>query len=213
MGPFALIQKGLAISTQGLRWRGLRELRVQVNAPILLADAEELVSFLGDYLLREQTQLNPGETLNYGYWLIKFQAADDQFLDVWEYNPDATEFVPGASLTLHYWREQHRICSLYGSAFMPPRPDTLTAVSSGVLEGLPVQAVRYPWREHMSGWLMVTRLWAGTVQSLVHQHTYHVTAARPDLAPLVALQVGFRFDLTNEERAWLDFEVFEQRPL
>ena len=48
----------------------------------------------------------------------------------------------------------------------------------------------------MSGWWLITEKYDGNIESLKHEHTYHVTAARPDLASFLALPYGFRFDLT-----------------
>jgi hypothetical protein len=190
--------------------RGLPEMRVQVREAALLPECEFFLQFVADYLADSGKRIKSGETLNYGYWLVKFQAVRDDLLEVWEYNAQATEFVLGGSLALSYWRDQHQICSHYGADFSPPRADKLTAVSVGVMEGLPVQAVRYPWQEHMSGWLLVTAKWDGNVKSVTNHHTYHVTAARPDLARFLALPIGFRFDLTKGQRVWIDEEVANQ---
>lgn len=120
----------------------------------------------------------------------------------------------GADLSLWAnWRDQHRICSIHGAEFEPPRPDKLTAISAGVLEGLPVQGVRYPWQEHMSGWLLVTSQWDQDVKSLTNHHTYHVTSTRPDLAQFIALPTGFRFDLNSGQKVWFDEEVGNQPPI
>jgi len=201
--------EGTIICTRGLIARGLSEMRVRVGTAALLPEAKSFLKFVAEYMDSSGQRIKPGQTLNYGYWLVKFQAAADAVLEVWEYNPEATEFIIGASLTLSYWRDQHETCARFRGDFSPPRPDRLTAVSLGVMEGLPVQAVRYRWREHMSGWLLVTEEWDKKIESLTNHHTYHVTAGRPDLARYLALPIGFRFDLTNGERAWIDEEVFQ----
>jgi hypothetical protein len=143
----------------------------------------------------------------YGYWLVKFQAVGSKTLETWEYNAEATDFVKGANLTLRYWREQQAICQQHGAEFKPPRPDKLTVISKGVLEGLPVQGVRYPSPDPMSGWWITTGQYDGDANSLKREHTYHVTAARPDLAKYLALPEGFRFDLSVKEDVWLDEKV------
>lgn len=191
-----------------LRTEGLDELRhpelvVSIMDDSLRQEAEEFLFFLCNYI-EQGNKLRPNETLAYGYWLTKFQLRDNRSLETWEYNADATEFVAGASLALRYWREQHEICRKYGADFHPPRPDMLTVVSKGVLDGLPVQGVRYPSPEHMSGWWITTNLYDGDVNSLQHEHTYHITAARPDLAKYLALPHGFRFDLAVTEGVWKD---------
>lgn len=74
----------------------------------------------------------------------------------------------------------------------------------GVMEGLPVQAVRYDFGEPMSGWLIVTDQYDGNVETLTNHHTFHVTAARPDLAKYLALPAGFRVDQTREDLVCFD---------
>jgi len=209
MPPLLLKKNGLVVFTQGLIDGGRQELRIRVNETSLLDEAESFLRFVAEYA-GSGAVIRPGETMNYGYWLVKFETVNPGLLEVWEYNPEATQFVLGGSLTLNYWREQHRVCKLLAADFAPPRPDKLTAVSAGVMEGLPVQGVRYPWQEHMSGWLLVTEKWNNDVKSLTNHHTYHVTAARPDVAPYIALPVGYRFDLTKGQKAWLDPQVQSQ---
>jgi hypothetical protein len=131
--------------------------------------------------------------------------------ETWEYNAEATGFVRGANLTLRYWRDQHIVCKLHESEFNPPRPDQLTVISKGVLEGLPVKAVRYPSPIHMSGWWIVTDEYDQNIKSLKNEHTYHITAARPELAKYLALPQGFRFDSLAQD-AWLDHEVAAATP-
>lgn len=67
-----------------------------------------------------------------------------------------------------------------------------------------MQGVRYPSPEHMSGWWVTTDRYDGDVRTLRHEHLYHLTAARPDLARYVALPFGFRFDLGRHEDVWFD---------
>jgi len=139
----------------------------------------------------------------YGYWLVKFhRAGQEDHLETWEYSADASTFVKGGDLTLAYWRDQHLVCQQHEAAFNPPRPDRLTVISAGVLDGIPVQGIRYPSPDHMSGWWITTDLYDGDIKSLRNEHTYHVTAARPDLAKYMALPAGFRFNFSVAEEVW-----------
>ena len=61
----------------------------------------------------------------------------------------------------------------------------------------------------MSGWWITTDLYNGDIQTLRREHTYHVTAGRPDLAKYLALPEGFRFNLSVAEEVWLDEKVLE----
>lgn len=196
-----------SVRTAGLISSGHCELRAEVRDSELLGEAEKLLYFIANYLSVSGNRIRPGETMSYGYWLVKFQSGGSKLLEVWEYNLEATEFVKGANLTLRYWREQHLICQQHGAEFRPPRPDTLTVVSEGVFEGLPVQGVRYPSPEHMSGWWITTDQYNGDINSLKREHTYHLTATRPELAKYLALPEGFRFDLSVTEDVWLDEKV------
>ena len=201
----------LAVRTEGLRLHSLPEIEASVETPDLVDGAKAYLFFVADYLLKDRKTIRPGETMAYGYWLTKFESMGPDLLEVWEYNADATEFVKGASLTLTYWRDQHALCRGYDAEFQPPRPDRLTVISQGVLEGRPVQGARYPSPDDMSGWWITTDLYNGDVSTLKHEHTYHVTAARPDLAKFLALPVGFRYDLSTHEDVWFDQGVLASR--
>jgi hypothetical protein len=213
MHPVTFRKKGLEASTSGLLRAGMPELMIRVEEASLLPECERFLEFVVNYVYESGRTIRPGETLNYGYWLMKFQAVNDDVLEVWEYNAEGTEFIRGGSLALRYWRDQHKVCHALGSDFKPPRPDKLTALSAGVLEGLPVQGVRYPWQEHMSGWLLVTGEWDQNIKSLKNHHTYHVTASRPDLAKFLALPAGYRFDLKEGHTVWFDEVVASQPPI
>jgi hypothetical protein len=197
------------VRTEGLKASGQLEISVDVEAG-LAEEAERFLEFASNYLLSSGKQIKPGETMAYGYWLVKFQGTEQgEHLETWEYSADASTFVKGGDLTLGYWRDQHFVCNQHKAPFSPPRPDKLTVVSAGVLEGLPVQGIRYPSPDHMSGWWITTDLYDGNAKSLRHEHTYHVTAARPDLAKYLALPDGFRFNFSVAEEVWFDEKVLE----
>src|SRR2546423_13405235 len=93
------------------------EIRVEVSNPELREEAEDFLRYLSDYLSLYKKQIRPGETLAYGYWLVKFDKAELNILETWEQNATGKDFVKGADLALVYWRDQHRICSQYGVEF------------------------------------------------------------------------------------------------
>jgi hypothetical protein len=201
---------GLRMGTKGLRASGHPEIAVTVGSEAFLPEADSFLDFVSRYLRESGTVLKSGETLAYGYWLTKFIGTNNGDLEVWEYNSSATEFVAGATLTLRYWREQHELCNRAGAEFSPPRPDRLAVVSPAVLEGAPVQGVRYPSPAKMSGWWITADDYTGDVKMLRNEHLYHITDLRPDLARYLALPYGFRFDLSNYEDVWFDRAVAEQ---
>ncbi len=205
------VTEGLQVRTQGLMSPSQKELQVRVSEPALVPEGEAFLRYVATYLQEQSTSIHPGQTLNYGYWLVKFQEIDDRTLEIWEYNAEGTGFVPGATLSLTYWRDQQLVCRQFNALFTPPRADKLAAVSDGVVEGDPVQGVRYPSPEHMSGWWLTTGRYTGDVASLRVEHLYHITAARPDLARFLALPYGFRFAWEVEGRGegyvWFDEEA------
>jgi hypothetical protein len=110
----------LTVRTDGLRLHSLPELEAPVAAPDLIDSAKAFLVFVSEYLLKGKRLINPGETLAYGYWMTRFESVAPEFLEVWEYNPEATEFVRGATLTLTYWREQNALCKKYDADFTLP---------------------------------------------------------------------------------------------
>ena len=205
-----ITREGNAVWTKGLGHFGQRELLVTVASPDLVSEAEAFLRHVVGYLNSGAT-IRPGETVTYGYWLTKFVEVENS-LEAWEYKADATEFVPGVTLTVTYWRDQHRTCERLRANFEPPRPDRLIVISAGVLEGdRDVQGVRYPSPDHMGGWWFTTSRFDGNMESLKTAHAYHVTAARPDLAHLIALPYGFRFDLSRGEDIWFDENVAAEK--
>ena len=118
---FGLLKReGLTVSTVCLFLRGLPEIRIDVNSPTLLDECEPFLRFVTDYLSQTGARIQPGESMAYGYWLVKFQEAAKNLLEVWEYEPEATHFVPGGSLTLQYWRDQHRVCQAHKCFWQVP---------------------------------------------------------------------------------------------
>ena len=195
------------VRTEGLRASGHQEISVEVDGG-LLEESERFLKYVSAYLSNPGKHIKPGETMAYGYWLEKFQEAKQgNDLETWEYLADASSFERGGDLTLGYWRDQHYICDQQKVPFCPPGPDKLTVLSAGVVEGLPVQGIRYPSPDHMSGWWITTDFYDGNIKSLRHEHTYHVTAARPDLAKYLALPNGFRFNFSAAREIWFDEKV------
>lgn len=204
------LAEGSVVRTEGLSLSGRREIKVDAIDHTLSVQAENFLRAVVGYVRDTKTALKPEETFAYGYWLTLFRAPDNNTLEVWEYAADASHFVAGARLTLTYWRDQHIVCAKYKAEFMPPRPDKLAVISAGVLEGDPMQGVRYPSPDHMSGWWITTDRYDGNVKSLRTEHLHHVRGARADLARYIALPYGFRFDLSSGEDVWFDEMVAGQ---
>ena len=168
------------------------EFRATVANIDLLSDCEAFIRYIGDYVETGATILS-GETISYGYWLVKASLDNDKRMSFMEYNSDATEFIVGIDNAVRYRKEQQCICDKVASEFDPIRPDKLIVISDGVYEGDVVEGVRYPVTEAMSGWWISTDRYNGDIKSLKTVHAYHVTGKRPDLTQFLALTVGHRF--------------------
>jgi hypothetical protein len=192
-----------ALTTIGLTALGHHELRVEVSDEHLLDESRAFLETMVKYVI-DHRRIASNETVEYGYWLIKFVEIDPTTLEAWERDAGGTGFVRGGTLALTYWKQQHEVCQAVGSPFSPPRPDKLAAVAAGVFEGDPVDAARFVPDGKMSGWCFFTDRYDGNIRSLKYEHLYHVTACRPDLAKYLALKPGFCFDLHEPERVWFD---------
>lgn len=103
---------------------------------------------------------------------------------------------------------QRAVCARYGAPFAPSRPEQMCAVSIGVYEGDPVQAVRYPAPAHMSGWYVTTARYNGDHTTLKVEHMAHLMERRPDVAAFLALPPGYRVALDDRAaEAWFDAGV------
>jgi hypothetical protein len=201
-GHVRFARRGHQVWTRGLSRLNEWELRVEVTDCSLLAEAEAFLRFVTAYVKQYEVRISPNETLLYGFWITRFQAAEAGFLDVWEANFSVEEFIPGGSRTVTYWRDQHHLCAQSGAEFAPPRLDLLAAVSEGVFEGDPVEGIRYPSRDPMSGWFLSTDRYNGDIKTMRCEHLYHIAEARPDLVRYLSLPPGFWFNTTEGERGW-----------
>lgn len=198
---------GNEVFTQGRLETGEAELSVIVGRRELVPEAEYFLEYVLSYLEHTGRSLKPDETFLYGYWVTRFVPAA-RGLEVWERNRSTAEFKRGADLALMYWKDQQAVCQAAGAEFDPPPADRLAMVSAGVREGQPVEGVRYPSPENMSGWWLTTNQYDGHVESLKAQHLFHVTGARHDLARYLALPPGFRFFLGPDAGdIWFDRDV------
>jgi hypothetical protein len=203
-----VVAEGLHVMTRGLLESGHPELRARVADLALLQEAEAFLRFVGAYVLQNGLIIRSGETVRYGYWVTRFEATTDELLDAFEFAGDSAEgWVPGVNNAVTYWRDQHTMCSRLGAEFAAPLAYDFVMISPGVMEGDPVQGVRYPSAQPESGWWISTDRYNGDVSTMAPHHLYHLTGRRPDLAPFLALPFGYRFDLEKFEDVWFDESV------
>lgn len=200
----SVMRRGALLTTAGLRALGRQEIELHLTEVSLIEEGESLLQCLADYVRSGERKLHDGETVSYGYWLLKVQATADGSLELFERRPNGDGYVRGATFTLRCWRDQRRVCAQVDAEFKPPRPDALVAVAEGVLEGDPVDGVRYEAPAHMSGWWLFTARYKGDTRTIKTEHLYHITAGRPDLTSFLALPPGFRFSQQAGDRVWFD---------
>lgn len=200
-----VVRDGLTIETRGLRDLGISDIEAKVDDFALVDDAEGFLRRVLEYIRTSVgASISDGETISCGYWMVLAKKNSKDILELWEYDRSATEFVPGVSLTMRYWRDQNRVCDQHGAEFSPPRPDQLVVVSDGVFEGDDAEGVRYPSPSHMSGWWITTNRYDGNVKSLRREHLYHLTSVRDDLVQYLSLPFGYRFRAEPSAEVWFD---------
>lgn len=197
-------QDGNWLVTCGLASRGMHELAVREARPDWQDEARALLNYVHRYVVFSGNPIRPGETMNYGFWLIEFRLDDRSLLVIHEYDDMGTDFVVGAQLSMEFWRDQHRVCRLAEAAFEPPRPNSLAAVSSDLVQAGIVEGVRCDLGLRKSGWILTSRGYNGPVHSLRQEHLLHLVRSRRDLIRYLALPVGYRFASDGETSVRFD---------
>lgn len=201
----------LKVESRGAESYGIFNIRVQVDSEYLLEEAEDFISYVLDYQIETQTIITSEQTLTYGYWLVKFKEKG-QFLDVWEYNSDASSFIEGANLTLSYLHSQYSLCETINAEFDSPTADKFVTIYNQVFESEEIQGVRYEEGGDQSGWLLYCKeqdLDTLNEDGFLTLHLYELTLKRPDILKFLALPTGYRFILKgNEYNAWKDKSLF-----
>jgi len=192
--------------TDGLLQLGMDEIAIGEPREDWQPDARALLDYVAAYVESSKRIIRPDETMNYGFWLIKFRKTAD-YLEIFEYNEAATQFVAGARLAMEFWRDQHRVCGDVGAAFAPPRPDALVAISPDFSDTEEFEGVRYALENGQSGWIITSKGFDGPVQSLRQEHLLHLVSLKRKLIRFVALPVGYRFITNSKADMWFDQTV------
>jgi len=95
--------------------------------------------------------------------------------------------------------QQKNVCQHYKVNFCPIKTNQLVVISEGVYEGLPIEGIRYPSPEHMSGWWLITDQYDDNIQSLKTVHFQHILDTRLDIVNYMALPFGFRFTVGYQD--------------
>lgn len=113
---------------------------------------------------------------------------------------------------LNLEKSQRDCCENYRADYSPVDPEQLVVISDGVYEGaVPVEGIRYPSPDHMSGWWLTTNEYNGDSNTLKNVHFHHILEKRPEIAIYMALPFGYRFQLGgDEESVWFDEDVAKE---
>lgn len=182
------------LHTVGLREYGHSDVFLRLHFGDDSRVAEELLRMIGDYVISRKISLQSEETFGFGSWTVQFIVGDKGELWVNEYVLEGDRYVDGASFAMNLWKNQQIICEQNKVLCIRPTSTQLVVVSDGVLEGDPVEGVRYPSPGHMSGWWITTDRYNDDPKTLKSIHLMHVLRVRPELAEILALPFGFRFD-------------------
>jgi hypothetical protein len=187
-----IITQDRHLFTDGLRSEHFPELSLHVSEPRYLDGASRLLEYVGNYMVENDTRVNPGETLAYGSSVVQFVRESEGFLSIVDFPPSPGTVTADAAVSILL--EQETLCADYGAEVHPPSPEQLVVVSEGVIDGDDSQGVRYPSPAHMSGWWITTDRYSGDTNDLRTLHVSHVVEARPDIARMLALPNGWRFN-------------------
>jgi len=90
-------KEGDWLVTCGLAGRGIHELAVRETRPDWQEEARALLNNVYQYLVSSGNRIRPAETMNYGFWLIKFCLDDRSLLVIHECDDTGANFVVGCS--------------------------------------------------------------------------------------------------------------------
>ncbi|HTE61100.1 MAG TPA: hypothetical protein VK631_12175, partial [Solirubrobacteraceae bacterium] len=135
-------------------------------------------------------EIHDGDTLQYGYWSVRFTASPDA-IELWERDDDYSGYVRGVDRAVRFWTAQWEACVERGSGFDPPHADGLAVAAKDIFTAPRLNAIRYEAREHTTGWWFLTDSFTGDLEQMAPQHLHHLTAHYPVLARHLALDVGW----------------------
>lgn len=199
-----------SVVTEGLKAFDQSELRVLKHSesdPFVL---KSLVKIAANYALSMEKTLCEGEKITLMSWIYELRERDN-FLELDELSADGERFVKGCAFSEKLIAAQMLVCEKLGANPHYARTDQMVAVSNEVLSGgTPIEGVRYPSPDHMSGWWITTDSYNGDTSTLKTVHMGHVIAARNDVPAFLALPFGYRFRMDGETNAWFDPEAAKE---
>jgi hypothetical protein len=168
-----------------------------------LSDGINILIYLIDYSVDHKPEIKIGETIQYGFWVLKFLTRDNHYLDIWECTLSLHDWIEGASTAIEVFKEHKDLMSKLNVEALVPTFNQKIVISEGVLEGDFVEGVRYPSPGHMSGWWLSTDRYNGDLGTMKPIPLHEFIPFRPDLIKYLILPFGFRFD-TRSKDVWFD---------
>jgi hypothetical protein len=172
-----------------------------------ISEYTNVLNYLIDYCIDSKPEIKPDQTISYHSWLLKCVLTTDSYYGLWEANKNGEGFTEGVDYSIRIILEQREMCKRFNVIPSFPTFSQKIVISNGVYEGLPIEGVRYPSPNHMTGWWLTTDQYDGNVKSLMTVHYFHVVFKRPDLIKYLALPSGYRFFAGKEEDIWYDQKV------
>lgn len=195
--------------TEGLVTEIKFELRVKKGS-FREDDYIYVLKYIIDYLFKESIVITPNQTIAFNSWILIFVEKQDSYLEIYERHPITHEIVPGCEYSIEIMNNQIVVCDNHSSKYLFTKVNQNIVISDGVLEGEPVEGVRYEAPDHMSGWYLTTDLYNDDINTLKQIGLPDLALKRPELVKFLALDYGFRFvtDTKNEE-VWFDEETLK----
>jgi hypothetical protein len=208
MVTFELTDTPLEFQTKGLASIIGYEIVAKVETQELAHACVSFLRFVADYASDSNRKIRSGETLTYGFWLVRFDAGSPGLLRTSEFVGATGEYREGVTFAVDCWEKQSTLCRRMGCEFAPVRADRFAAYTDASMSSEAIHGAHYPSPEHNSGWYFATREYDAAKDQLIVDRLYNVIDKRPELIAYLGLPVGWRFD-SPEAKVFFDREILE----
>lgn len=194
----------LEVYTEGANNHNLYELRIQVDRPEYLEDAEFLLTYTINFQLQNDIKIDPEDSMLFGIWLLQFKSLPGNprnELYIYEIDPEQPEeYRLGANYSISLWQQQHQLCEEEEVEFTPPRGNQLALVSDGAISGCkPLLGIRDQQAdEDLSGWMIFTEEEGLDPEQFQAFPLYEVMTQLPETTPFLAIPHGYWFTIHDK---------------
>lgn len=196
------------LTTSGLMKAFGYEFQISIGINTI-KDCKRVLTYLVNYVNESKPTIREEQTISYHSWILKFVNVGNSIYNIWEAKNNGEGFVEGASYAIEIINQQEEECVKNNASPRFPTFSQKIVISKGVLEGLPVSAVRYPSPDHLTGWWLTTDLYDDNVNSLETIYYFNLAFKRPDILRYLALPFGYRFYHGQGKDIWFDKKVLE----